>query len=93
VSRPPADANARIVFDAVIEHWQSEDVVVTCAHAAFFGDEFVMQLRTASGAVTTWAVVVHGCEPPIGEPAATYRWRLRVAPASPSRQDSDLPMP
>lgn len=87
----PADAAARVTFDGVVETWESDRVVVTTGHAAALGDAFVMQLRAASGQITTWAVGVLTCEPPIGETAPSYRLTLKASPAAPSWDDLDTP--
>jgi hypothetical protein len=49
----------------------------------------VMQLRASSGQVTTWAVGVLACEPPIGEVAPRYRVTLKASPAPPSWDEPD----
>lgn len=87
----PADAAARVTFDGVIESWQHDRVVVTTGHAATLGDQFVMQLRASSGHVTTWAVGVLACEPPIGETAPHYRVTLKASPVPPSWDEPDAP--
>ena len=75
------------MFDGVIESWQGDEVVITTAHPAARGDDFTMQFRAASGQLTTWAVAVITCEPPIGEAAPRYRMRLKASPA-PDAADS-----
>ena len=85
----PADAAARVTFDGIVESWQHDRVVVTTGHAATLGDQFVMQLRASSGQVTTWAVGVLACEPPLGEVAPSYRVTLKASPAPPSWDEPD----
>jgi len=89
----PADLTARVTFDGVIESWQSDEVVLTAAHGATRGDEFLMQCRDSSGRLTTWTVGVIACEPPIGEAATRYRMRLHASPARHAYELPDVPRP
>lgn len=87
----PADAIARVTFEGIVESWENDRVVVTTGHAAALGDAFVMQLRAPSGQLTTWAVCVLTCDPPIGETAPSYRLTLKASPSRPSWNDHDAP--
>jgi hypothetical protein len=86
----PADVTARVTFDGVIESWQSDEVVLTTAHPAARGDEFMMQVRAASGQLRTWAVGVITCEPPIGEAAPRYRMTLKASPVPDAGDGHDV---
>ena len=77
--------------DGVVESWRNNQVIVTSAHGAARGDEFVMQLRSASGTVSTWAVGVLQCDPPMSVAAGSYRMTLIASPLTPSWDDHDLP--
>jgi hypothetical protein len=76
----PPDAQARAVYEAVVESWEGDRAVVTMTHATARGAEFLLRFIESSGELTTCSARVLSSTPVVRDDTVWFSLVVALTP-------------
>jgi hypothetical protein len=79
----PPNAQARAMYEAVVESWDGDRAIVTMPHATARGADFILRFTSASGELTTCAARVLSSTPVVRDDSVQFSLVLSLSPVPP----------